>query len=290
MKRWLGRMVMIGTIVGVGMSGHVAEAAYRDVPATYRFASSIDVLRAADMVDDGLYFRPTQRATRAETAELLVRLAEKKPAPRPTRFKDVPRTHPSSGYIEAAVENGFISGFPDGTFRPDAPVTRGQFALMLMRTYPYTHSPFFERAPRQPFKDVTRGMRAHDLITQMTAHRIAGGFPDGTFRPDAPIERGQLAYFVERAMERSYENMIALTFIQRGGFADRYGEYLLLEAVETMPTGDVRFTLSYKNVHTSTGKTTLGRYGYDDTTDHYYDVTLAQQTGQKTAYRFETFQ
>ena len=59
---------------------------------------------------------------------------EPEPAPEPPpRFSDVPRTHPHYADIEWAAANGITSGFPDGTFKPDAPVTRAQVITFLAR-------------------------------------------------------------------------------------------------------------------------------------------------------------
>lgn len=48
-------------------------------------------------------------------------------------FSDVPADHPYYDSIEWAVENGITTGYPDGTYRPDDTVTRGEMAVFLKR-------------------------------------------------------------------------------------------------------------------------------------------------------------
>lgn len=55
-------------------------------------------------------------------------------------FKDVPEHHWAYGAIEQAVKQGWAGGFPDGTFQPDAPITRAQAVSMIGRATVYLHN------------------------------------------------------------------------------------------------------------------------------------------------------
>lgn len=55
-------------------------------------------------------------------------------------FKDVPAKHWARGVIMQAAEQGWVSGFADGTFHPDAPVTRAQAVSMISRATVYMHN------------------------------------------------------------------------------------------------------------------------------------------------------
>ena len=50
-----------------------------------------------------------------------------------TRFKDVPETHWAYKAIELLAEKGIINGYEDGTFKPDAPITRAEVAALISR-------------------------------------------------------------------------------------------------------------------------------------------------------------
>jgi uncharacterized protein YkwD len=104
-------------------------------------------------------------------------------------FPDVPAGHPAFGAVNALAARGIVGGFPDGTFRPDAGVTRAQFAKMLVLT--------LGLAPQTGTASNFTDAKGHWAATQgflqaaVTSGAI-GGFPDGTFRPDAPVTRAQV--------------------------------------------------------------------------------------------------
>ena len=111
-------------------------------------------------------------------------------------FPDVPDGFWAQFYIEALAQNGIISGKPDGKFYPNEPVTRGQFALMLYR--------IIEKSPDEPpegtktFPDVDPNTQLGKAVSAIVELGVARGYPDGTFRPNQPITRGQMAVMITR--------------------------------------------------------------------------------------------
>ena len=51
-------------------------------------------------------------------------------------FSDVSSGYWASGFIQALASRGVLSGFPDGSFRPNEPVTRAQYAAMIRQAFP----------------------------------------------------------------------------------------------------------------------------------------------------------
>jgi len=90
-------------------------------------AQGIGALEAAGYINET--FRPNAPMTRGLAASLLARVYNLEPAA--TSFADVGTTN--AGAIGALVDAGVITGFADGSFRPDAPITRGQLASLLVR-------------------------------------------------------------------------------------------------------------------------------------------------------------
>ena len=78
-------------------------------------------------------FRAGNPVTRGQLATMISRGKQLPSATSPTAFRDV-RGSVHADAIAAATEAGIISGYPDGTFRPGAVVTRAQAATMLVRT------------------------------------------------------------------------------------------------------------------------------------------------------------
>ena len=81
-------------------------------------------------------FKPLLSITRAQAATYLVR--ELYPETSPTyqeSFTDVPKSHMFQREIGIASDMGLVGGFPDGSFRPDEPISRAETAAMLTRAY-----------------------------------------------------------------------------------------------------------------------------------------------------------
>ncbi|UYG17260.1 S-layer homology domain-containing protein [Brachybacterium huguangmaarense] len=113
----------------------------------------------------------------------------------PLWFSDVTSDTMYHDEIMWLAENGITTGWPDGTFRPVTPVARDAMAEYLYRL---AGSPHVDPPRSQPFTDVKPGMEHYDAIIWAYQQGIVQGWPDRTFRPTAPIERGAMAAFVYR--------------------------------------------------------------------------------------------
>ena len=76
--------------------------------------------------------------TRAAAAIMIGRALDLNGEQRKTKFPDVGAEQVASGYIASAVAEGIIQGYPDGTYRPNETVTRGQMAIFLSRAFDLT--------------------------------------------------------------------------------------------------------------------------------------------------------
>ena len=107
-------------------------------------------------------------------------------------FTDVAgNTHADA--IVWVAEQGITTGFPDGTFRPNGDVTRGQMATFLARALDLSPG-------TAAFSDVAGNVHAPG-ISAVAEAQITTGFPDGTFRPNDDVTRGQMATFLARALD-----------------------------------------------------------------------------------------
>lgn len=141
-------------------------------------------------------FRPEQELTRGQMASLLVEAFDLEASgPDATPYVDVAgTTHEAS--IRAITRAGIAQGYPDGTFRPEAPVKRGHMATLL------AGAAGLEADVEPPFTDVAG--TTHEMSIRAIAQAgIAQGYPDGTFRPWRAVTRGQMATFLARTLERA---------------------------------------------------------------------------------------
>ena len=134
-------------------------------------------------------FRPAKSMTRAEAAAILARLC---------KLTGVDNTKPdfkdADGWYNAAINDvvkaGYMKGYPDGSFKPDQPITRAEFAAILSHVLKDTTAP-------NPFKD-TAGHWAKDAIDKAYAQGIIKGYGDNTFRPDALVSRAEAVAMANR--------------------------------------------------------------------------------------------
>ena len=100
--------------------------------------------------------------------------------------------HWAQDYIRELMERQAVSGYPDGTFRPNANITRAEFATILVKA--------LNLQPRagKVFNDTVNHW-AKDVISTAHAHGIINGYDDNTFGPDDYITREQMAVMIARA-------------------------------------------------------------------------------------------
>ncbi len=104
-------------------------------------------------------------------------------------LSDVTPDHPAYNEITSLVNAGIISGYTDGTFKPDDPITRGQLTKITVLALGLK----VETAGGPHFKDVPQGSPFYDYVETLHNRGIIAGYKDGTFRPDDKVTRGQLA-------------------------------------------------------------------------------------------------
>lgn len=109
----------------------MGPCSYADVPASQWYAKAVTALCRLGLFDDGSQFRPEDVITRAEFVDLLVRLQPE--AQGQAVFSDVPAWHWAARQIGAAVQLGWINGYPDGTFKPDKGLSRAEACTIINR-------------------------------------------------------------------------------------------------------------------------------------------------------------
>ena len=144
-------------------------------------------------------FEPDRNMTRAEVTTMFARLLTEKMAADQTysnTFSDVAKSHWASNYIGYMQQFGIITGYADGSFRPDASVTRAEFAAIASR---------FERLTEgtKSFSDVPSSHWAAKYINFAATRGWVNGYADGTFRPNNSITRAEVAAVTCRLLERN---------------------------------------------------------------------------------------
>ncbi|MDZ8088705.1 MAG: S-layer homology domain-containing protein [Nostoc sp. DedQUE12b] len=115
-----------------------------------------------------------------------------------TTFSDVSSNYWAAQFIQQLSQRGVIAGFPDGSFRPEEPVTRAQFAAMVNKA-------FQKAQQRQPisFADVPSNYWASSAIQQAYTIGFLSGYPGNRFEPNQAIPRQQVLVSLANGLEYS---------------------------------------------------------------------------------------
>ena len=149
------------------------------------------------------YVRPNRNISRAEVATIFFRLltddAREKYWSSTNNYSDVKDTDWCNNAISTLSNMGILKGYEDGTFHPNAPVTRAEFAVIAAR--------FSDGAADDyaTFSDVPNDYWATKEIAKAAKLGWIKGYTDGTFRPTNNITRAEVMTLVNRVLERGVD-------------------------------------------------------------------------------------
>ena len=150
-------------------------------------------------VGDKVLILPEENVTRAEVVTVFFRLLTEESRDKfwssTNDFSDVPEKSWFNNAVSTMVRAGVINGYPDGSFKPNAPITRAELATIAVR--------FFElqKSDKNIFSD-TEGHWAVAFINAAVENNLITGYPDGTFQPNKNIIRAEFITVVNRMIER----------------------------------------------------------------------------------------
>lgn len=146
--------------------------------------------------------RPEAGITRAEVATIFYRLLKEDVRDRVTSdvndFSDVASGDWFNVTVSSLAQMGVIAGYEDGSFRPNAPITRAEFAAIATRFFAERGVTYNEGL----FADITGDEWFADVVAAAADRGLLGGYPDGTVRPNAMITRAESCAVVNRTLDR----------------------------------------------------------------------------------------
>ncbi len=186
---------------GKDVRGKLCTLGYSDVHAGDYFAIPVQGLACVGAISgysDGT-FRPYNSTSRAQLCKIVV-LGEAFTLHTTggPHFSDVPVGSTFYSFIETAYYRGIISGYSDGTFRPSAPVTRGQLSKIMVVAQGWT----LDTSGGPHFSDVAVSSIFYSFVETAYHHGIISGYSDGTFHPTEGATRGQIAKIAWGALQQ----------------------------------------------------------------------------------------
>lgn len=180
----------------------------------------------------GNLFGPDNSMTRAEVCQMFYTLLENKNVTITKTFNDVPADAWYTTAVNTLATLGMVSGYPDGSFRPNDPITRAEFCTIALA---FAYEP--EDATCS-FTDVFVSDWFYPYVAQASTYGWIGGYPDGSFGPREHITRTEVTTIVNRMLGREADR----NFVDRNedelkqfiDLSDNYwGYYQIMEAVNS---------------------------------------------------------
>lgn len=140
--------------------------------------------------------KPEKSMTRAEAAAVFARVfPQTVPSEETQAFKDVPKGAWYYDAVQQLAAAGYLCGYEDGTFRPNAEITRAEFIAIAVRFVPA------KAAKDVSFSDIETSW-GKDSIQNAASSGWVSGYPDGSFRPQSSIMRAEAVCVVNRLLNR----------------------------------------------------------------------------------------
>ncbi len=175
-------------------SGNISKLEYKVTKNAVETVKAISYIKG---YPDGT-FKPQANVTRAEAAQMFATLLNGGAnfgTSSATRFSDASDDWFSKA-VNYVVAKGLISGYPDGTFKPNESITRAEFAQMISG---YVKN---EKKSTTDFQDV-KDHWAKDAIDKLYGNKNVSGYPDGSFKPNAKITRAEAVTILNSVFDRN---------------------------------------------------------------------------------------
>ena len=208
-----GKQSVPGSSANVASDAVIQDASGKDVTANYEIKyvngtlTMLEILNKEDHFNyvigypDGTV-RPNANITRAEVATIFFRLltddSRKEFDTRTSTFSDVADGQWYTRAIATLANAKIVSGYPDGSFRPNDSITRAEMATIIARFANLS-------ADGKTFNDIS-GHWAQKYIELAAGNGWINGYSDGSFGPDKKITRAETFAMINRVLDRQTES------------------------------------------------------------------------------------
>ena len=209
-----GAQTTLGESPNVASDAVIKNAKGEDVTANYEITYVDGLLKGIELLEKEIHFnyvigytdgtiRPGNNISRAEVATIFFRLltdeAREQYNKTTTSYSDIKDGAWCCRAVATLTNAGVINGYTDGTFRPNAPITRAELATIIARFAKLDVN-------TKTFSDIT-GHWAQKNIELAVGNGWINGYEDGTFRPNNNITRAETFAMINRVLDRQTENV-----------------------------------------------------------------------------------
>jgi hypothetical protein len=142
------------------------------------------------------FFGPSDPITRRDIARALYNLSDRDITGMPTVYLDAVEDSAKTA-IDFVSARKYMTGYSDGTFKPNDAMTRAEMAAVLCNFYALSGT------TECKFNDLDKGHWGYPYIALVSSMGIVSGYPDGNFKPDNLITRAEVATLFAKMEHRS---------------------------------------------------------------------------------------
>ncbi|MBV1757606.1 MAG: S-layer homology domain-containing protein [Dethiosulfatibacter sp.] len=175
-------------------------------------------------------------------------------------FQDELSGHWAESTITKWLESGIAKGYPDGTFKPNAPITRAEFMALVNKSWA------FGSKSEAKFSDVSEKEWFYNTVATAVGEGYIDGYPDGTMKPNAPITSQEVEVIVNRLNKDESSSIDSLDF-ESQQIITRAEAITVLDELQTK---DEVLVAGIPKVIDKPGI-----YGTEETSEVNYNVTIA---------------
>jgi hypothetical protein len=158
---------------------------------------------------DESHYNPNKPITRAEFTKVVVNMyniPKQADGTFTPSFKDVKEGEWYASYVQAAYDKGLVEGFNNKTFNPNKPITRAEAMKILLEASGKVIPVLTQESDK--FKDIYLKDWYAKYVIYAAENGIVNGYEDGTFGPNKPITRGEVAKIASLILKGNVVGMI----------------------------------------------------------------------------------
>lgn len=195
------KRILLSIVLLLALAAPTARAAFSDLPETHEHFAAVQWLNARQVIsgyEDGT-FQPDREVNRAEALKIVllgseVAVESTVSAEAVALFPDVKPSDWFYPYVAKAIEAGIVSGYPDGTFRPERSVNMAELLKMLYLAQGVQPA----NVTASPYDDVKAEAWFAAYVADAKAKHFIQAYGDGILHPDRPLTRERVAEVVYR--------------------------------------------------------------------------------------------
>lgn len=153
-------------------------------------------------------------------------------------FDDVPMDFWASCDINRLAETKVLAGYPDRTFKPNLPISRAEFASVIVNGY--NLDKLSSSGASHNFKDVKKDFWAKKYIDQGVGTGYMAGFPDNTFRPHKPVSRAEALTMLAKGINCDMDECKADEILSKYCDADEVPYFAKIPIAKAIESGALK--------------------------------------------------